>query len=95
MKLLAYSDYVLVEYDDPEALTAGGLTLPAGSRKDQPYGVVMSVGPGRPSDSGKLIPVSVEVGDKVIANLYGVDPFDNEGKKVFMLRESSIVAKVL
>jgi len=95
MKLRAYMDYVLVEYDDPNAETPGGLVIPANARKDRPYGTVISVGPCLFTDDGKRIPIGVEVGDKVIANLYGVDPFDNEGKKVYMVREGSVVAEVL
>lgn len=60
------NDRVLIEVDEDEAETSGGLVIPEGSVEDiHKWGTVISVGPGRLSKKGVRIPVGVEPGDRV------------------------------
>lgn len=89
------SDRVLVRRDDlPEKKSASGIILPDSAQKEKSkLGTVLAVGPGRISDDGKVIVVTVSVGDKVIFN----SGWDNEvsideDHEHFLVRESDILA---
>ncbi len=89
------SDRVLVRRDDmPEKKSASGILLPDSTQKEKSkLGTVLAVGPGRLSDTGDIVPVTVSVGDKVIFN----SGWDNEvtideDSEHFLVRESDILA---
>lgn len=61
-----FNDRVLIEVDEDEAETKGGLAIPEGSVEDiHKWGTVIRVGPGKLSKKGVRIPVGVEPGDRV------------------------------
>ncbi len=95
MKLQPLGDRVVVEREEAQAKTAGGIVLPD-TAKDRPQqGVVLAVGEGRITKDGKRRPLQVSVGDKVIFTSYAGDEFKVEGdKKVLLMREDDILAVV-
>lgn len=75
--------------------TKGGIFIPETADKERSeQGVVVAVGPGRVNDDGKIIPMSVKVGDKIMFTKYGPDEIKIEGKEYFILSETNILAVI-
>ena len=69
-----------------------GIIIPEMVQKEKPeQGEVVAVGPGR-YDDGKLVPVRVRVGDRVLFSKYGFDDVTLDGKEFYILKEESILA---
>lgn len=64
-------DNVLIKPLEAEAKTASGIILPDSAKEKPQIGLVMAVGPGATNDSGKLIPMIVKVGQKVMYKKWG------------------------
>ena len=76
--------------------TKSGIFIPETVEKERAeHGEVVAVGPGKMSDSGMLLPMSVAVGDSVLFTKYGPDEIKVEGKEYFMLSESNILAVII
>ena len=85
-------DRVLVRPQQAEERTAGGILLPGSARKKPLEGKVLAVGRGRVRDNGRLVPVSVEVGDIVVYSKYAGTELSVEGDDLVILDEDSILA---
>jgi chaperonin GroES len=71
-----------------------GIIIPETADKEKPAtGTVVAVGPGKFED-GKLIPMNVKVGDRVLFSKYGYDEIKIEGEEYYVLSESSVMAKL-
>lgn len=71
-----------------ETMTAGGIYIPSTAEKEINTGSVLSVGPGRKTDDGKIIPMDIKVGDTVFFNKYaGV----KVGTEHLILREDEVM----
>ncbi len=94
-KIRPTSDRVLIREhtDDKEKKTASGIIIPvgAGEDKNSKSGEVVAVGPGR-IDNGKLIPVAVKPGDKVLFQ-WG-DKIKIDANEYYVVRESEILAVI-
>ena len=87
------SDHILIEPRKPEEKTSGGIFLPDTVDKDKSeQGIVIAVGPGKKTDDGKIVPVSVRAGDKVLFTKYGPNEIKVDGKEYLMASESDILA---
>lgn len=86
-------DRVVISPTIPETTTSFGLIIPETASKEKPEtGVVVAVGPGRMGDDNMLIPVGVNVGDKVMFNKYGYDEVKVNGKEFYIVSETNILA---
>ncbi|GAB5404217.1 MAG: co-chaperone GroES [Aureliella sp.] len=94
LKIRPLDDRVVVQPEEAEATTAGGIVLPDSAQEKPQRGTVVAVGPGRLLDSGNRGTLSVAVGDVVIYGKYGGSDIEVDGKEVKILRESDILAKV-
>ena len=88
-------DRVVVQPNEAEATTAGGIVLPDSAQEKPQRGTVVAIGPGRLLDSGERGQMSVAVGDEVIYGKYGGSDIEINGDEVKILRESDILAKVI
>jgi len=95
LSLRPLDDRVVVEPQEAEERTAGGIVLPDTAKEKPQRGKVVSVGPGRLLDNGNRGPLSVGVGDVVIYGKYSGTDIEVSGKDVKILRESEILAKLL
>lgn len=86
-------DRVLVERFAPELKTKGGIMLPEKSAGKVLDATVVAVGPGRIVESGKVVPVSVKVGDRVLLPEYGGTKVTLEEKEYFLFRDNDIMGK--
>jgi chaperonin GroES len=95
VKLAPLGDRVVVEPIEQDEVTASGIVLPD-SAKDKPQrGKIIAAGPGR-VEEGKRIDMEVKVGDVVIYARYAGTEYKVENnKKVLILAEKDILAKVL
>jgi chaperonin GroES len=95
VRLRPLDDRVVVEPQEAEERTAGGIVLPDTAKEKPQRGKVVSVGPGRLLDNGKRGELSIGVGDVVIYGKYSGTDIEVSGKDVKILREGDILAKVL
>ncbi|HXV28029.1 MAG TPA: co-chaperone GroES, partial [bacterium] len=85
-------DRILVEVMESEEKTKGGIILPDTAKEEKTEGKVISVGAGKVLESGKVQPLEVKKGDRVIFGKYSGDEIVVEGKKHKILKESEVLA---
>lgn len=95
LNLRPLDDRVVVEPEEAEERTAGGIVLPDSAKERPQRGKVVSVGPGKLLDNGSRGALSIGVGDMVIYGKYSGTEIEVAGKDVKILRESDILAKVV
>jgi len=93
-RFLPLFDRVLVERFAPELKTKGGIMLPEKSVGKVLDATVVAVGPGKTSDVGSVIPLSVKVGDRVLLPEYGGTKVTLEDKEYFLFRDNDILGKI-
>jgi len=93
--LVPLLDRVLVQRFKPESKTAAGIFLPQSSTNNPlPEATVISVGPGAPDKEGKIVPTSVQAGDKVLLPGWGGNSIKLGEEEYFLFRDSEILAKI-
>ena len=95
LNLRPLDDRVVVQPQEAESTTAGGIVLPDSAQEKPQRGTIVAVGPGKLLDSGNRGELSVGVGDTVIYGRYGGSDIEVDGQEMKILRESDILAKVL
>lgn len=85
-------DRVIVEPKSAEQTTASGIVLPDTAQEKPQSGTVVSVGPGKTTDDGKVVPLTVKEGDVVIYAKYGGTELKVNGSELLIVRESDILA---
>ena len=91
MKFRPLHDRVVVERIDPEARTAGGIIIPDTAMEKPQQGKVVGVGPGGRDESGKLIPVDVRGGDRVLFGKWSGTEVMIDGVEYLIMKESDIM----
>mgnify|MGYP003585745513 CR=1 FL=1 len=94
MNLKPLSDRVLVKRLDYEEKTAGGIYIPDSAKEKPSQGEVIAVGPGKVGDDGKLQPMGLKKGDKVLFNKYAGTEIQLAGEDHLIMREEDILAIV-
>lgn len=94
MNVKPLRDLVVVEKDVAAERSAGGIIVPETVDERTLTGVVKAVGPGKVTDSGVLVPVSVKVGDRVSFTRNSLMEVKVSGKTVNLLQETSILCVV-
>lgn len=93
MQIKPLADHILIEPIKEEEKTKFGILLPDTANKEKPEeGVVVAVGPGKKTDDGKIVPVSVMPGQKVLFTKYGPNEIKVDGKEYLIASESDILA---
>lgn len=94
-KLKPMDDRILVRPLEENATTVSGIILPDTASKEKPQkGQVLAVGPGKLSEEGKRMPMSVKPGDTVLYTRYGPTEVKVEGQEIYFLNESDVLAIV-
>lgn len=86
------ADRVIVKPSEAEEKTKGGIILPDTAKEKPIEGTIVAAGPGRISDDGKTIPMTVKVGDKVLYGKYSGTEVTVDGEEYLIMRESDIFA---
>jgi chaperonin GroES len=91
MKFRPLHDRVVVKRIDAEEKTAGGIIIPDTAKEKPSQGEVVSVGPGGRDESGKLIPVDVKTGDRVLFGKWSGTEVKIDGVDYLIMKESDIM----
>jgi len=94
MALRPLHDRVIIKRLDNERKTASGIVIPDSAAEKPDQGEVLAVGPGKKNEDGKLSPVDVKVGDKVLFGKYAGQTVKVDGEEVLVIREDEILAVV-
>lgn len=93
MKIQPLSDHILIEPVNKEEKTKSGILLPDTAEKERPeQGKVVAVGSGKRTPEGKIIPLEVKVGQKVLFTKYGPNEIKIDNKEYLIAREEDILA---
>jgi len=93
MNIKPLSDHILIEPVKEEEKTKSGIFLPdTASKERSEEGKVIAVGPGKRNDEGKIIPMFVKPGDRVLFTKYGPNEIKIENKEYLIASESDILA---
>ena len=91
MKFRPLHDRVVVERIDPEAKSAGGIIIPDAAQEKPSQGEIIAVGPGGRDDAGKLIPIDLKVGDRVLFGKWSGTEVKLDGVDLLIMKESDIM----
>ena len=91
MKFRPLHDRVVVKRIDAEEKTAGGIIIPDTAKEKPSQGEVIAVGPGGRDESGKLTPIDVQVGDRVLLGKWSGTEVKIDNQDLLIMKESDIM----
>ena len=94
MQIRPLHDRVIVKRLDQEKKTASGIVIPDTAAEKPDQGEVMAVGKGKLTEEGKLVPVEVKVGDRVLFGKYSGQTVRVKGDELLVMREEDIMGVV-
>ncbi len=94
MNIKPLSDRVVVKLVEAEEKTKTGILLTASAQEKPQVAEVIAVGPGARDDNGKLIPMEIKVGDKVITGKYSGTEVKMDGTEYTIVKQGDILAIV-
>ncbi len=93
-KLIPLSDKLVLRPIVQEEVLSSGIVIPDTAKEKPNQGEVVAVGPGRRDDDGKLVPMEIAVGDRVLYAKYTGQEIKVENEELIVLREGDILCKV-
>jgi chaperonin GroES len=84
-------DRVVVKRVDGEAKTAGGIIIPDTAKEKPSEGVIVSVGPGARDEQGKIVPLDVKEGDRILFGKWSGTEVKLNGEDLLIMKESDIM----
>ena len=94
MKLNPLSNRVVIKFVEAEEKTSGGIFLTAAAQEKPQIAEVIAIGPGKITDNGTFAPMTVKVGDKVIASKYAGTSVKLDGTEYVIVSEDDVLAVV-
>lgn len=95
VKVKPLADRVVIEPSDDEvSQSSGGIYIPDTAKEKPQTGTVVAAGPGRVTDEGKTIALTVKVGDSVVYSKYAGTEYTEDGIEYLVVRESDILATI-
>ncbi len=91
MKIRPLQDRILVKRIDEEETTKGGIIIPDTAKEKPQEGKVMAVGNGKLNDNGKLQPLDVKRGDRVLFSKYSGTEVNIDGDEHLIIREDDVL----
>ena len=91
MQFRPLHDRVVVKRIDAEDKTAGGIIIPDTVKEKPSQGEVLAVGPGGRDEAGKLIPIDIAVGDRVLFGKWSGTEVKIDGQDLLIMKESDIM----
>ena len=91
MKFRPLHDRVVVKRIDAEEKSAGGIIIPDTAKEKPSQGEVISVGPGGRDEAGKLIPIDVKAGDRVLFGKWSGTEVKIDGVEYLIMKDSDIM----
>jgi chaperonin GroES len=91
MKFRPLHDRVVVKRLDSETKTSGGIIIPDTAAEKPQQGEVVAVGPGSRDDGGKLVPIELKKGDRVLFGKWSGTEVKIDGEELLIMKESDIM----
>jgi len=91
MKIRPLQDRILVKRVEEEETTSGGIIIPDSAKEKPQEGRVVAVGPGKTNDDGKVTPLDVKKGDRVLFSKYAGTEVNLEGGEHLIIREDDVL----
>ena len=91
MKFRPLHDRIVVKRIDAEEKTAGGIIIPDTAKEKPQQGEVVAVGPGGRDEAGKLIPLDVKAGDRVLFGKWSGTEVKLDGVEYLIMKESDVM----
>lgn len=90
MKFRPLHDRILVERLESEEKSAGGIVLPDTAKEKPHQGKVIAVGTGKRTEDGKVAPLEVKEGERILFGKYAGSDIKMEGKEYLILKEDEV-----
>ena len=94
MNIRPLHDRIIVERLEEETMTAGGIIIPDSAKEKPLEGTIVAVGKGKSTEEGKVLPLDVKKGDKILFGKYAGTEIKIDGKEYVMMREDDILGVV-
>ena len=94
MKIRPLQDRVIVKRLEEEEKTKGGIIIPDTAKEKPQEGKVIAVGKGKMNEDGKLIPLDVKVGDRILFGKYSGSEIKIDGEEHLIMREEDILGVI-
>ena len=94
MKFRPLHDRVVVRRVEEDMKTAGGIIIPDTAKEKPMQGEVIAVGPGARDESGKLVPLDVKKGDKVLFGKWSGTEVKIDGEDLLIMKEADIMGVI-
>ena len=91
MKFRPLHDRVVLERVEPDEKSSGGIIIPDTAQEKPSQGEVVAVGPGARDEAGKLIPIDIKVGDRVLFGKWSGTEVKIDGRDVLIMKEADIM----
>ncbi len=94
MKIRPLHDRVLVKRIEEDEKSSGGIVIPDTAKEKPMQGKVMAVGPGGRDEAGKLVPLDVKKGDKILFGKWSGTEVKLNGDELLIMKESDIMGVI-
>jgi chaperonin GroES len=94
MKFRPLHDRVLVRRIEAEEKTSGGIIIPDTAKEKPMEGEVIAVGPGARDETGKLVPLDVKAGDRILFGKWSGTEVKMDGEELLIMKESDVMGIV-
>jgi chaperonin GroES len=94
MKFRPLHDRVLVKRIDANEKTKGGIIIPDTAKEKPGEGEVIAVGPGARDDSGKLVPLTLKAGDRILFGKWSGTEIKLDGQDLIIMKESDVLGVI-
>ena len=94
MKFRPLGDRVVVRRVKEEQKTAGGIIIPETAQEKPQEGEIIAVGPGGRDEAGKLIPIDIKVGDRVLFGKWSGTEVKIDGQELLIMKESDVMGVI-
>jgi chaperonin GroES len=94
MKFRPLHDRVVVRRIESDAKTKGGIIIPDTAKEKPQEGEVIAVGPGGRDEAGKLVPIDIKSGDRVLFGKWSGTEVKLEGEELLIMKESDIMGVI-
>ena len=94
MKIRPLHDRILVKRQEEKEKKKGGIIIPDSAKEKPSQGEVLAVGPGGRDEAGKLIPIDLRVGDRVLFGKWSGTEVKIDGEELLIMKESDIMGVI-
>jgi chaperonin GroES len=94
MKFRPLHDRVVVRRIEGENKTAGGIIIPDTAKEKPQEGEIIAVGPGGRDESGKLIPIDLKIGDRILFGKWSGTEVKLDGEELLIMKESDVMGVI-